>query len=253
MDLDFGTAFAPAGNGDLDKYTRLWELTSTRYILGMTGYLNYLNNNFDPGKNRFRVHTQFNFAPKPGKQVDAGLGADDLTTIIQTNGPFAIFEFTGAHPRAKLYNSWQSAGTDQEALGTLSNPEFDVSRTALISEGSTGTQATPSPDTEPGVAEITSYAPRDIEIKSNATAPSLLVLNDRYHPDWHVYIDGERSEILRSNYLMRGVFVPEGEHLVTFKFEPAATGLYAGVMAWITALGIIGIGWQERKQDPPLS
>lgn len=181
------------------------------------------------------------------------MGADDLTTIIQTNGPFAIFEFTGAHPRAKLYNSWQSAGTDQEALGTLSNPEFDVSRTALISEGSTGTQATPSPDTEPGVAEITSYAPRDIEIKSNATAPSLLVLNDRYHPDWHVYIDGERSEILRSNYLMRGVFVPEGEHQVTFKFEPAATGLYAGVMAWITALGIIGIGWQERKQDPPLS
>jgi len=47
---------------------------------------------------------------------------------------------------------------------------------------------------------------------------------------------------------MRGVFVPEGEHQVSFKFEPATTGLYAGVFAWITAIGIIGIGWQERKQ-----
>lgn len=249
LDLDFGTTFKPAGNGDLDKYTRLWELTSTRYVLGMTGYLDYLNNNFDPGKNRFRVHTQFNFAPKPGQQVDSGLSADDLTTIIQTNGPFAVFEFTGAHPRAKLYTSWEGTASDQEALGKLSNPDYDVSRTALISEGTAPSGATPSPETQPGNAEITSYAPRNIEIKTDADAPALLVLNDRYHPDWHVYIDGKRAEMLRSNFLMRGVFVPEGEHQVTFKFEPAATGLYAGVFAWITAIGIMGIGWQERKHN----
>ena len=246
MDLDFGTAFAPRGNHELDKYTRLWELTSTRYVFGMTGYLEYLNNNFDPEKKRFSIHTQFNFEAKAGKTQDAGLGADDLQTIVQTNGPFAIFEFEGAFPRAKIFNDWRKTDSDAQTLSVLSNPDFDPAQTAIISEGSIPEGQNGA---TPGSAEITTYAPKEIQIKTSTTVASLLVLNDRYHPDWNVYVDNEPVPMLRCNYLMRGVFVPEGEHQVSFKFEPASTGLYAGIFAWLSAIGIVGLGLRE-KNDP---
>ena len=243
MDLEFGSAFAPQGNHEFDKYTRLWELTSTRYIFGMTGYLDYLNTQFDPEKNRFKLHTQFNFAPKPGKENDSGIGADDLQTVIQTNGPFAIFEFTGAFPRAKLYNDWRKPESDQQALSILSNPDFNPAQTALISEGDIPEGQNGA---TPGNAEITSYEPKKITVKTSTKTPALLVLNDRYHPNWKVSIDGKFAPLLRCNHLMRGVFVPEGEHEVTFEFAPSSSGLYAGLFAWISAIGILGVGIRER-------
>ncbi|MDA7620567.1 YfhO family protein [Verrucomicrobia bacterium] len=243
MDLEFGSAFAPQGNHEFDKYTRLWELTSTRYIFGMTGYLDYLNTQFDPEKNRFKLHTQFNFAPKPGKENDSGMGADDLQTVILTNGPFAIFEFTGAFPRAKLYNDWRKPESDQQALSILSNPDFDPAKTALISEGNIPEGQN---GTTPGNAEITSYEPKKVTVKTSTKTPALLVLNDRHHPNWKVSIDGKFAPLLRCNHLMRGVFVPEGEHEITFEFAPSNSGLYAGLFAWISAIGILGVGIRER-------
>jgi hypothetical protein len=243
MDKDFGTAFAPQGKHELDKYTRLWELTSTRYIFGMTAYLEYLNTQFDPEKQRFKLHTQFNFEPKPGKNQETGIGADDLQTIIQTNGPFAIFEFTGAFPRAKLFNDWRMSESDAQTLSVLSNPDFDAAKTALVSEGKI-------PDgqngTTEGSAEISSYAPKEIQVKTSSDSASLLVLNDRYHSDWKVYVNAKPAPMLRCNYLMRGVFVPEGENQVTFRFEPSSSGLYAGIFAWVFAFGIFGFGLREK-------
>ncbi|MDG1893007.1 MAG: YfhO family protein [Verrucomicrobiota bacterium] len=249
LDLSFGSAFAPKGDHELDKYTRLWELTSTRYILGTSEFLDYLNQQFDPEKQRFRIHKQFAFVPKPGKKVDAGIGIDDLTTIIQTNAPFAVFEFTGAHPRAKLYQHWRHAGSDQEALETLVDPDFDPSQTAIVS--SAMVQELPPSNAPnqitPAEAALTAYTPRQIDIQTSSTTTSLLVLHDRYHPDWRVYIDDRPATLMRCNHIMRGVFLPEGNHHVQFRFEPPSSGLYAGVLAWFTGFGILGIAWLDRR------
>ena len=90
------------------------------------------------------------------------------------------------------------------------------------------------------------YEPKKVSVKTSTKSPALLVLNDRYHPDWKVSIDGKIAPLLRCNHLMRGVFVPEGEHEVTFEFAPSSSGLYAGLFAWISAIGILGVGIRER-------
>ncbi|MDB4804036.1 YfhO family protein, partial [Verrucomicrobia bacterium] len=155
----------------------------------------------------------------------------------------AIFEFTGAFPRAKLYNDWRKPESDQQALSILSNPDFDPAKTALISEGNIPEGQN---GTTPGNAEITSYEPKKVTVKTSTKTPALLVLNDRHHPNWKVSIDGKFAPLLRCNHLMRGVFVPEGEHEITFEFAPSNSGLYAGLFAWISAIGILGVGIRER-------
>ena len=47
------------------------------------------------------------------------------------------------------------------------------------------------------------------------------VFSEVYYKDgWNAYIDGKNVPYYRVNYLLRGLKVPEGEHTVTFKFEP---------------------------------
>ncbi|MGA0407526.1 MAG: hypothetical protein ACO3PR_05495 [Limisphaerales bacterium] len=52
-----------------------------------------------------------------------------------------------------------------------------------------------------------SYSPRRIDMNTENDRTSLLLLNDRFHPDWHVYVDEQETQLLRCNALMRGVFV----------------------------------------------
>jgi len=48
----------------------------------------------------------------------------------------------------------------------------------------------------------------------------ILLLNDRYDERWDVRLDDEEAEVLRCNYIMRGVRIPAGRHRVTFVFAP---------------------------------
>jgi hypothetical protein len=66
-------------------------------------------------------------------------------------------------------------------------------------------------------------------------------LNDRYDPDWTVTVDGKPAELLRCNYLMRGVRLEPGEHLIKFALRPSQTGLYLSLTALAAAVVLLGV------------
>src|SRR3989441_2094239 len=112
FDLAYIKAFRPSSNTKLFSCGRLWELTNTRYLLGMTAFIDLLNKQVDPIKQRFRVHDTFNVVPKPGINVATRL--EELTAVLEPNGQFALLEFTGALPRAKLFPSWKVITNDDD-------------------------------------------------------------------------------------------------------------------------------------------
>lgn len=67
--------------------------------------------------------------------------------------------------------------------------------------------------------QITEYGIHNITLDAEASGNNLLFLSEVYYPDWKVYIDGQPAEILKTNYLFRGVVVPKGKHKIEFKFE----------------------------------
>ncbi len=99
----------------LHRVTRRWQLTNTRYLLGAAGFLDVLNQQIDPVQHRFRIAARFDIAPKPGLPKEP-TGLDELTAVIKPDGPYALFDFTGALPRAKLYANWQVSTNDQVTL-----------------------------------------------------------------------------------------------------------------------------------------
>jgi uncharacterized membrane protein YfhO len=102
-----------------------------------------------------------------------------------------------------------------------------------------------------GTVEFKSYSPKTLVFDANAAAPSVLLLNDKYDPLWTVTVDGKPAELLRCNYLMRGVYLAPGTHTVEFQFSMPNKPLFITLTAVVT--GFILLGWLvflTKKQQP---
>ena len=240
----FGALGLMENQNNLPLVARLWQLTNTRYILGSKDAVDQLNGMVDPVQKRIRVKMPFGLGLKPGvTPPDASTATADLVQLLTATasetGPFAVLEFTGTLPRAKFYTDWQAGLDDARVLQRLRAPDFDPALQVLVSEAVSG--MTPATNAAPAEATITSYAPKRITVKTRSAAPGILLLNDRWHPDWKVTIDGQPTALLRANFLMRGVPVAAGEHTVEYRFDPPHQALWVSLAAVVVGLLMVGI------------
>ena len=215
---------------------RRWELTNTRYLLGPAGFLDVMNNQLDPGQRRFRIVKRFNVALKPGVE-EFHQRLEELTAVPNDNGDYALFEFTGALPRAKLYPNWQVSTNDEAALKTLTDKNFDPQQTVLVS---TPLPTASSTNDNSGTVDFKSYKSADIVFDTKSDAPSVLLLNDKYDANWRVTVDGKPAELLRCNFIMRGVYLTPGTHTVEFRFTLQSKLLYITLAAIVTGILLFG-------------
>ena len=217
---------------------RLWQLTNTRYILALAGFVDAFNTQVDPVNKRFHQTLRFDITQRLGGGV---------TAVTTTNGPFALIEYSGALDRAKLYTNWETSTNDAATLKRLAEPSFDPDQTVLVADplpAATGSNASSVS------VEWVSYAPTQIHLRTQTGAPSVLLLNDRWNPDWKVLVDGKPTLLLRCNYIMQGVALPPGAHNVEFRFRVKSTTFYIGlgvVLVGVLMAGLICL-FEFRRQ-----
>lgn len=272
----YDMAFTPVSGAQLPRLGRQWELTNTRYLIGLADFLPVLNQTVDPVGHSFRYKERFTVAPKPGYAMTSN--AQDWTAVPDTNGPFAVFELTNALPRVKLFSDWEMEPTGAAAMqamptnalspwdlrllrhaGTngfvtlqkLASASFDAHRTVLIAPPANLPQPATNSAAVAGKVEFSSYAPKHIVLKAEASAPSVLLLNDRYDPDWKVLVDGKTENLLKCNFLMRGVFLQPGQHKVEFVFQPAMGSFYVSLAGAILGALLCGFLLVVRKSPGP--
>jgi hypothetical protein len=257
--MAYKMALAPRGDAaTAPLITREWQLTSTRYLLGPALYLDPMNQQLDPGQHRFRILQRFDILPKPGvtnadgtplKQLAYYTPLESDTAVPTNNGDFALFEFTGALPRAKVYPNWQVNTNDSAVLKTLGDLSFDPLKTVLVSTAENGL---PSAGTNEGSGsvEYQSYNSKHIVLSAKSAAPSVLLLNDKFDPHWSVTVDGQPGELLRCNFIMRGVYLPTpGDHIVIFDFSLPHRPLYVTLAAIIVGIGLGGFLFYARRRN----
>lgn len=257
-------------------FTRNWELTNTRYLLGPAGYLDVMNQQLDPGLNRFRIAKTFSLGGKPGIEHPQTL--PELTAVESPQGEYALIEFTGALPRVKLYSNWetnttaaisgftangldanelqvlQMVGTNRFlTLQRLMSPAFDPARSVLLDEPIAAPANSAATNQTAGDVDFASYAPMDIKLKANAATPSVLLLNDRYDPTWQVSVDGKPAKLLRCNFLMRGVFLEPGQHEVEFRYRLPVKMLYVNFASLLVGCGLLGYAVVATRKRPVIN
>lgn len=66
--------------------------------------------------------------------------------------------------------------------------------------------------------------PNTASMRVSTNAAAYLVFNNVEHPGWEAYINGKKAELVRTNRIFQGVFLPQaGSHEVVFKFRPVLT------------------------------
>jgi len=213
----------------LQGLLRLWQLTNTRYVLGYPSALEPLNHAINQPSQWFRIVERFNIEPKLG--ISHPVALDNLTAVPDENGPYALLEYTGALPRAKLYSNWQINTNNQAVLEQLVSPVFDPNQCVLVAGELPAAWTASNTNANDGTVEFDSYAPKDIVLKSNARAPAVLLLNDHFDPNWKVFVDGKPEVLLCCNFIMRGVYLTPGTHKIEFQFLPPCWLLYVSLSA----------------------
>lgn len=244
--LAFNTAMArAAANGHA---TREYELTSTRFFVGLAGQAGVLNAYLDRTRQRFREGPRFQLESTRPNSTAFG----DLRVRADTNGPFALIEFDGALPRASLFQRWEVITNETDTLSRLAAPDFDPAETVLVHDAIAAPSPGASAATEAAgpsdavIQPIQSSHRLDLQVKTSQ--PGVLLLTDRYDPAWHVTVDGREAPLLRCNYLMRGVQIPAGAHAVTFQYRPNTSGIW--LMAGCDALAGLLLAFLGIKRKP---
>jgi hypothetical protein len=90
----------------------------------------------------------------------------------------------------------------------------------------------------------------------HSTTPQFAVFSEVYYPrGWEVYIDGKKDDYVKTDYVLRGMYIPAGDHEIEFQFKPESfyTGrkisIIANVLVMIVLLGTIV--YYLRKKDEP--
>jgi hypothetical protein len=165
-----------------------------------------------------------------------------------------IYESSDYLPRAALFSSVEIAQDEAAALARLGSPALDIFQTAVVSAKGlepADAAAIRNLDSLPAervrAATILSYASQEVKIDAIVERPALLVLNDSDYPGWKVYVDGQRSHWITTNYLFRGVLLQLGRHQVRFAYEPASFEAGAAISgAGLICLAAFAV-WRRRR------
>jgi hypothetical protein len=74
---------------------------------------------------------------------------------------------------------------------------------------------------EPGTIDVLQDSRNHAKVKVSGAGVQLLVVGDRWDPDWHCTVDGRPTQIWRAYGIVRCVFVPGGTHIIDFVYEPS--------------------------------
>jgi len=93
---------------------------------------------------------------------------------------------------------------------------------------------------ENSFARVTDFGIHHLHADLRSEGNQFLVISEVYYPaGWNAYLDGEEVDIIKTNYFMRGIIVPEGEHTLEMVFEPRTywTGRTISIILNIILIG----------------
>lgn len=232
-----------AGNGNIPTSPLAWNLLNTKYII----------------------------APQPI--------AEGMQPIFQSREKQAlVFVNPGALPRAWFVNRVETADA-KTILTNIRDNTFDPREVAYLTTPLNGTvdpvgyaASAPQPadtaiaDTAAprpasggslgrGTVNITTYKAHQITMDVDAPGPgnNFLVISEiHYPPGWKATIDGKPIDIVQTNYLLRGMVVPAGKHVIEMHYvaEGFDTARYTSLGLNLVMFGLIGFGFvRERRRS----
>ena len=124
---------------------------------------------------------------------------------------------SNAFGNAWLVKGIQSYDSPDSVMFNL--PNRDLKQFALAEKVDVSGLEGRSYSTEGNVV-LANYKANHLTYDFKAKGDSYVVFSEVYYKGWNAYIDGELVLHNKVNYVLRGLEVPKGNHIIEFKFEP---------------------------------
>lgn len=94
-----------------------------------------------------------------------------------------------------------------------------------------------------------------IDYTYHSKTPQFAVLSEVYYPlGWNAFIDGKKADYVKTDYVLRGMYVPAGDHEIEFRFEPSSfwigrtITIIAGLLVMLILIFTIGLEIRNRNK-----
>ena len=95
-----------------------------------------------------------------------------------------------------------------------------------------------------------------IDYTFHSSTPQFAVFSEIYYPrGWNVFIDGKEADYVKTDYVLRGMYVPAGDHEIEFRFEPKSytngrlISIIANLLVILIVIATI-VFYIKRKNKP---
>ncbi len=207
----YSDAFQAAREGRL-PYEKLFQLFNVKYILSAAA--------MQGADVSVRPVATFGSNSDAATPRDCYIYAlNDFLPRVYVVGKFAVSEPDGV-------------------IDPIGRPDFDLRRVVML-EKPPAVAIDAEAEEPTWSVEDFSRSPHRVSARVTVDRQAILVLQDFYDGDWHAYVDQQEVEMLRANYLMRAIVVPEGTHSVLFKYKPAVWGYALTLAGWVCLAALV--------------
>ena len=212
---------------------RIQDLTINTFNSSEASYLHNTIGGYDPAKLK-RYNDIINQHIINGNQNVYNMLNTKYFVVNGDNGP-EIRQNPNALGTAWFVKNIEEVTSPDEEIDALNR--INPSETAIVLANEFPGLIKPFQYDPMATINLSSYEPDHLVYQFNSTSDQLVVFSEVWYNgnrDWTSYIDGIASPHIRANYLLRAMFIPAGQHEITFKFVPVvyAAGETLSMIAW---------------------
>jgi hypothetical protein len=172
------------------------------------------------------LRTDSTLRPGEGLNQSTYTGLNMLNTkyIIGANPPQSsnqqplVIENKNAQGPCWFVKEVRFANSIQEEMKALNG--LDASQTAIVPVSEKNKITQPVYDSSATI-KLVRNDNNVIQYKSSAKTNQFAVFSEVYYSEgWNAYIDGKKIDYVKTDYTLRGMNVPAGDHTIEFRFEP---------------------------------
>jgi Bacterial membrane protein YfhO len=154
--------------------------------------------------------------------------------VFRGSSGIAVYQNSDVFERAWAVHEIVSV-RDVEQGGAFLDAHVNELRSKAVIVGTRAPKLAACPEAKNTVF-VSKYSPSNVSISADMSCNGMVVLSDTYFPGWYASVDGRPAQIYEVDLALRGVAVPQGSHVVTFRYRPRSVYWGAG----LTLAGLLG-------------
>ena len=176
---------------------------------------------------------------------------DSRWQLVENIDRAKVYENLRAQPRAWLVPEAIKLEPVQilKAIKSSNLPDgrtYEPAKIALVEENvSFNTENFDSQAT----AKFSKIDDTHLQFETKSNSPAFLILSDINYPGWRAKINGKTTRIFQTNYVLRGIVLPQGNSTVEFIFKPTSLNLGVGITATALSLCMYLFGFYLKRKS----